>query len=313
MVERIPYLGDDSMSNFNEYVKEFISYLKVERNASPLTISVYEKDLYAFIDFIKNEHIKSINQIDQTVVRIYLTHLYDQKLSRTSVSRILSCLRTFYKFLEKDRLVERNPFIHIPLPKQDKLIPGFFYEEELSELFKVNDLSNAAGQRDQALLETLYATGIRVNECASLSLQQIDFSLGIINVIGKGRKERFIPFGKYAEDALRLYIDEGRKELLAKGEKTTDIVFLNARGNPLTTRGINYILDKMIQKTSITANMHPHKLRHTFATHLINEGADLRTVQELLGHDNLSSTQIYTHVTKDRLRAVYMNSHPRAK
>lgn len=301
------------MDELTKNVKGFISYLKVERNASPLTISVYEKDLHSFIDFIKSEHIKSINQVDQTVVRIYLTKLYEKKLSRTSVSRTLSCLRTFYKYLEKDKLVEQNPFVHIPLPKQDKLIPGFFYQEELSELFKVNDLSKPSGQRDQALLEMLYATGIRVSECATLTVKQIDFSLGVINVIGKGRKERFIPFGQYAADALRQYIDEGRNELLSKSNMETDIVFLNARGNPITTRGINYILDKVIERSSVTANMHPHKLRHTFATHLLNEGADLRTVQELLGHDNLSSTQIYTHVTKDRLRAVYMNSHPRAK
>lgn len=301
------------MHDFNEHIKGFISYLKVERNASPLTISVYEKDLKTFINFIRNEHIKSINQVDQTVVRIYLTTLYEQKLSRTSVSRTLSCLRTFYKYLEKDNIVELNPFVHIPLPKQDKLIPGFFYEEELSELFKVNDLSKPAGQRDQALLEVLYATGIRVSECEALTLQQIDFSLGVINVIGKGRKERFIPFGHYAADALTEYINDGRKKLLSKSGVETDYIFLNARGNPVTARGINYILDKLIERSSLTANMHAHKIRHTFATHLLNEGADLRAVQELLGHDNLSSTQVYTHVTKDRLRAVYMKSHPRAK
>lgn len=300
------------MSTYN-FLEKFIEYLEVEKNASKYTIEFYERDIVTFLEFLEREHVSDIKDVDQQTIRVFLTELYKRKLSRKSVSRILSCLRSFYKFLEKDALVSNNPFIHIPLPKQEKYIPDFFYHEELAKLFQACDISTPLGQRNQAILELFYATGIRVSECQNLRLHQIDLSLGFINVIGKGRKERYIPFGQYAQEALQTYIKDGRRKLLEKTTNETDYVFLNARGNPLTTRGIYYILENIIKKTALTVKMHPHKLRHTFATHLLNEGADLRTVQELLGHEHLSSTQIYTHITKDRLRNVYMNSHPRAK
>lgn len=306
-------LWSEMMQRLNTHLKRFIEYLQVEKNASDYTITFYQSDLQLFFQFLVKEEVKDITDVDPMVVRLFLTELYKRKLSRKSVSRTLSCLRTFYKFLEKDHVIERNPFIHIPLPKQDKRIPSFFYLKELSELFEVSDLTTPLGQRNQALLEVFYATGIRVSECQGLKLDNIDFSIGILNVIGKGRKERYIPFGQYAQDALSTYIKDGRSKLLNKASFSSNHVFLNARGNPITTRGIHYTLQQMVKKTSLTVNMHPHKLRHTFATHLLNEGADLRAVQELLGHENLSSTQIYTHVTKDRLRNVYLNSHPRAK
>ncbi|MEI3610904.1 tyrosine recombinase XerC [Pseudogracilibacillus sp. SO30301A] len=300
------------MTILNDSLKNFIQYLEVEKNVSDYTITFYTQDILLFAHFLENEAIRDLSEVDQQTVRVFLTKLYDRKLSRKSVSRTLSCLRSFFSFLEIEQIIEQNPFIHIPLPKQDKHIPSFFYQEELSELFEVSDLATPLGQRDQAVLELIYATGIRVSECEGLTLQNIDFSVGIINVIGKGRKERILPFGQYAQDALQTYIKDGRLKLLSKSSTKTDFVFLNVRGNPITSRGIYYILNQMIKKTSLTVHMHPHKLRHTFATHLLNEGADLRSVQELLGHENLSSTQIYTHVTKDRLRNVYMNSHPRA-
>lgn len=301
------------MTTVNTYIQQFLAYLHVERNASNYTIQFYRADLTLFETFLSKEHIKDVHDVTPLTVRVFLTELYNRQLSRTSVSRTLSCLRSFYTFLEKDHGLIQNPFAHIPLPKQDERIPSFFYEEELSELFTVSDSSTALGQRNQALLEILYATGIRVSECQQLHLHQIDFHISVLSVIGKGRKERFIPFGQYANESLRLYIENGRKELLQNTSEKTDYVFLNARGNPLTDRGIRYVLQELMKETSLTVNMHPHKLRHSFATHLLNEGADLRSVQELLGHDNLSSTQIYTHVTKDRLRNIYMNTHPRAK
>lgn len=301
------------MHEFRTYEEKFITYLQVEKNASELTITFYKKDLQLFFEFLNAEGVTNVVEIEQQIVRLFLTTLYGRGLSRTSVSRTLSCLRTFYRFLEKDYIVTVNPFVNIPLPRQNKSIPTFFYAEELTELFKVSDITTATGQRDQALLELLYATGVRVSECQGMQLADIDFALGFINVIGKGRKERFVPFGQYAADMMHAYINDGRKQLVARAKKETNNIFLNARGNPITTRGIRHVLEKMMEKTSLSINIHPHKLRHTFATHLLNEGADLRTVQELLGHANLTSTQIYTHVTKDRLRNVYMNTHPRAK
>lgn len=291
-------------------VQQFIEYLEIEKNASPYTIKFYKRDIDDFSVFLKKENITSFAAVDATVVRVYLTELYKRELKRRTVARILSCLRALYIFLEREHWIEYNPFIHIPLPKQDQRIPAFFYEKELQELFSVSDTNTIKGQRNQALLELLYATGIRAGECQQLTLNQIDFSLGVLNVIGKGKKERYIPFGEYANRALKTYVYEGRQQ---KVKENTNRVFLNMNGRPLTIRGIYFILDDMIKHTSLTTDIYPHKLRHTFATHLLNEGADLRSVQELLGHENLSSTQIYTHVTKDRLRNVYLNSHPRAK
>lgn len=285
--------------------------MQIEKNASPYTIEFYQKDLETFYHFLKREGINKMEDIDHRVVRVFLTDLYEKQLSRRSVSRTISCLRSYYRFLEREQLVSQNPFIQIQLPKADKPIPNFLYQEELIKLFEINDLSDPIGQRNQAIIETLYATGIRVGECKSLLLEDIDFTIGSMFIRGKGRKERYVIFGQFAENALNTYINHGRKVLL-KDKQPTDSVFLNARGSPLTTRGIRHILTKMVEKAALTVHVHPHKLRHTFATHMLNEGADLRTVQELLGHENLSSTQIYTHVTKDHLRNIYMNTHPRA-
>ncbi|WP_010649330.1 tyrosine recombinase XerC [Oceanobacillus massiliensis] len=300
------------MDNFKHHCEAFIEYLQIEKNASPYTIKYYRSDLELFFGFLNQEGIQSLNNVEQREIRLFLTMLYDQQLSRKSVSRKISSLRSFYKFLERERSIETNPFIHIYLPKTSKPVPGFLYMEELEKLFDVNDMTKPAGQRDQAILEVLYGTGIRVSECQGMRLEDIDFSIGTIFVKGKGRKERYVPFGRFAEIALETYINEGRVKLLHKSDSSSDSVFLNARGKPLTARGIRTILNKIVERAALTVHVHPHKLRHTFATHMLNEGADLRTVQELLGHESLSSTQIYTHVTKDHLRDVYMKSHPRA-
>ncbi|MBY7143645.1 tyrosine recombinase XerC [Virgibacillus sp. NKC19-3] len=305
-------LGDEDLHHFTTDCKEFVEYLQVEKNASPYTVEYYLNDLEMFFDFLAGEGIDDLSEVDQRVVRLFLTKLYDQQLSRRSVSRKVSALRGFYNFLEREHSLSTNPFMRITLPKTNKPIPGFLYMEELEKLFDVSDLTDPLGQRDQALLETLYATGIRISECQGLTLSDIDFSIGTMLVTGKGRRERYIPFGRFAEIALETYITEGRNKLLEKAKTTSDSVFLNARGSPLTVRGMRLILNKMVDRAALTIHVHPHKLRHTFATHMLNEGADLRTVQELLGHENLSSTQIYTHVTKNHLRDVYMNSHPRA-
>lgn len=294
-------------------LRNFQTYLQIEKNASPYTVRFYEKDIESFYQFMKMEVVPDLTTVDYQLVRLYLTSLYDQKLSRKSVSRKISSLRSFYKFLEREENVDANPFLQVTLPKAEKPLPNFLYQEELKQLFSISDQSKPLGQRNQALLELMYATGIRVSECATLTIAAIDFSLQTILVIGKGRKERYIPFGSFAAEALIRYLEKGRVVLDAKSQTTTDYVFLNARGNPITTRGIQLMLNNLVKETALTVNLHPHALRHTFATHLLDAGADLRSVQELLGHEHLSSTQIYTHVTKDRLQQVYMNSHPRAK
>ncbi|UFU01366.1 tyrosine recombinase XerC [Radiobacillus kanasensis] len=293
------------------YVKPFVEYLQIEKNASPYTVEYYSYDLQSFFDFLQREHISDLNEVDYQNVRFFLTTLYDQQLSRRSVSRKISSIRSFYKFLEREKVVSENPFLAIHLPKMDQPVPSFFYKEELEKLFQVSDTSTPLGQRNQAILEVMYATGIRVSECVGLKIDDIDFFLGTMLIRGKGKKERYLPFGRFAEEALQTYIDNGRNSL-RKNQPDSGEVFLNARGRALTTRGVRLILDKLVKKAALTVDIHPHKLRHTFATHMLNEGADLRVVQELLGHENLSSTQVYTHVSKDHLRNIYMNSHPRA-
>lgn len=302
----------DYMGNFAYERNAFTEYLQIEKNASPYTIHFYQKDLDSFFTFMHKEGIDHLGEVDYAVIRVFLTEQYNQKLTRRTVSRKLSSLRAFYRFLEREGMVTSNPFISVSLPKMDSPIPDFLYQEELEKLFHVSDTNEPLGQRNQALLEMLYATGMRVSECRNLTINDIDFSLGTILVQGKGRKERYIPFGSFAQKALETYINNGRNSLLQKSKQSHDAVFLNARGTPLTSRGISTILDQMVKNAALTIHVNPHMLRHTFATHLLNEGADLRSVQELLGHEHLSSTQIYTHVTKDHLRKIYMNSHPRA-
>ncbi|WP_186577692.1 tyrosine recombinase XerC [Aquibacillus kalidii] len=301
------------MKNVDRLNQLFLEYLQIEKNASSYTITYYMKDLESFVQFLLGEGITEIDDIDYQVVRLFLTSLYEKKLSRRSVSRKLSSLRTFYKFMEREGYLHSNPFLNISLPKAEQPVPDFLYTQELEKLFQVSDQSEPIGQRNQAILELLYATGIRISECVGLKMNDIDFSMNTALVTGKGRKERYVPFGSFSENALKLYIQDGRNILLNKAKFNHEAIFLNARGNPLSARGVRLILDKMVKDAAITVKLHPHKLRHTFATHMLNEGADLRVVQELLGHEHLSSTQIYTHVTKDHLRKIYMNSHPRAQ
>ncbi|MEI4831038.1 tyrosine recombinase XerC [Bacillus sp. FJAT-53711] len=296
----------------NKMLQLFVGYLQIERNYSKYTIESYQNDLEHFVQFMKREGISSFADITYVDVRLYLTTLHNEKLARKSVARKISSLRSLYRFLMREGYREDNPFALASLPKKEWSIPKFLYAEELERLFEVSDTAKPLGQRDQALLELMYATGIRVSECVKLQLTDIDFSIGTILVMGKGKKQRYVPFGSYAQDALLTYIENGRKRLEKKSEKHSQMVFLNAKGTPLTDRGVRYILNELIKKTSLTMHISPHMLRHTFATHMLNEGADLRTVQELLGHENLSATQIYTHVSKERLRSVYMMHHPRA-
>ncbi|SDB88525.1 tyrosine recombinase XerC subunit [Pelagirhabdus alkalitolerans] len=301
------------MDEFKSVLEQFYLYLQIEKNVAPLTLKNYQRDLNEFLSYIKRESILTFNTIDDSFVRQYLMYLHDRSLGRKTIARKISSIRSLYRYLEREDLVTHNPFLSIKLPKAEEKLPNFLYSEELEHLFRVNDVETPLGQRNQALLELFYATGLRVGECEQLTLSSVDFTLETILVTGKGRKERYIPFGKKARLALMRYIDDGRKQLLNKCGESNDYLFLNHLGKQLTSRGMRLIFNKMVEKTALTAHLHPHALRHTFATHLLNAGADLRSVQELLGHKNISTTQIYTHVTKDRLKDVYMNHHPRAK
>ena len=297
--------------NVNVSLKLFIEYLQIEKNYSQYTIEHYQHDISEFFMFMAEQAIADLTKVEYQDVRIYLTELYDKKMSRKSVARKISSLRSFFKFLLREEKVAENPFALVSIPKAQKKLPEFFYEEEMMQLFNACEASTPLGQRNKALLELLYATGIRVSECSQIRLKDLDMYLSTVLVRGKGSKERYVPFGSFAQDALDTYINHGRKKLLANGNVQENL-FLNARGGPLTARGIRTILDKIIEKSSLTGKIHPHMLRHTFATHLMANGADMRTVQELLGHAFLSSTQVYTHVTNEYLKKTYMAHHPRA-
>ena len=238
-------------------------------------------------------------------------NLKDNKNDKNvSIDRKLSSLRGFYKFLANEGFVESNVFSLVNGPKKDKKLPRYFEYNELEELFSVPDLSTASGQRDRLLLEMLYATGVRVGELVSIKIKDIDLSSKTILILGKGNKERIVTYGEYCEEILNMYLNDGYKLL---NKENSDYLFLNNNGGILTERGVRYILDRIIKQTSIHKNISPHMIRHSFATHLLNEGCDLTTVQKLLGHESIKATQIYTHVTTDRLKEVYYHSFPRAK
>ena len=290
-----------------KYLSEYLEYLKYQKNYSDETIHSYSIDIEEFLDYINSECI-NICEVGYDVVKAWLIHLDEKKNKSTTVSRKISSLRGFYKYLINNKVIDSNPFSLVSLPKKERHLPRFFYYNELEEMFQVPKLNTALGQRDRLLLEMLYATGVRVSELVNIKVSDINGEE--IKVLGKGNKERIVEFGDYAESILELYLNEGYKHL---NIKKSEYFFLNNRGGKLTTRGVRYILDNIINKTTIDKKISPHMLRHTFATHLLNEGCDLLTVQELLGHESLTATSIYTHITNDRLKEVYFKCHPRAK
>lgn len=290
-----------------KYLSEYLEYLKYQKNYSDETIHSYSIDIEEFLDYINSECI-NICEVGYDVVKAWLINLDEKKNKSTTVSRKISSLRGFYKYLINNKVIDSNPFSLVSLPKKERHLPRFFYYNELEEMFQVPKLNTVLGQRDRLLLEMLYATGVRVSELVNIKVSDINGEE--IKVLGKGNKERIVEFGDYAESILELYLNEGYKSL---NVKKSEYLFLNNRGGKLTTRGVRYILDNIINKTTIDKKISPHMLRHTFATHLLNEGCDLLTVQELLGHESLTATSIYTHITNDRLKEVYFKCHPRAK
>lgn len=288
----------------------YIAYIQLEKNYSNLTVQEYEKDIKQFINFLEAEGVNNLNDVEYVHARLYVTNLYDEHLARTSISRKISSIRSFYKFLHREYDVRDDAFQSLYHPKKEEKLPHFFYEEEMEKLLEWNKGTDPLSIRNIAILELLYATGIRVSELTSIELRHIDSSYGVVRVMGKGRKERYVPIGDYALNAVEDYVLNSRPKLM---KNTSHLyLFVNSRGEHLTTDGVRYILNEMMKKASMHSTIYPHMLRHTFATHLLNNGADLRSVQELLGHAHLSSTQVYTHVTKEHLRKTYMNAHPRA-
>lgn len=291
-------------------LEQFMLYIQVEKNFSVHTVREYESDLLDFLTFLQGEGINDLASVEYIHARLYVTKLYDEKRARASISRKISSIRSFFRFLNRQYGFDDGAFRSLYHPKKESRLPNFFYEEELMQLFNANTGDDLKSLRNMAILELLYATGIRVSELTSIQVKDVDFHYSIIRVMGKGRKERIIPFGQFASLAMLDYLEQARPRLMKKTDHQQ--LFVNMRGGELTPRGVRHVLNEMIDKASLHTKIYPHMLRHTFATHLLNNGADLRTVQELLGHSHLSSTQVYTHVTKEHLRQTYMNAHPRA-
>jgi len=283
------------------HIEKFLRYLEIEKNASGHTILNYKLDLMDFKNFLKDE---TIEKLDYLFVRKYLAHLKERNLSARSVGRKLSSLRSFFRFLVKDGYLKANPTDAISSPKQEKTLPKFLTEEDVVRLIEAPNPQTLKGLRDRAILETLYSTGIRISELVSLTEEAVDFIGATVRVLGKGKKERMVPIGERALRAIRNY--------LTRRKTPSRLIFLNKNKKPLSGRGFRKEMDKYIRLISLKDHVSPHTLRHSFATHLLNRGADLRSVQELLGHANLSTTQIYTHLTTEKLKSVYEKAHPRA-
>ncbi len=286
----------------NRYLEKFVNYLEIEKNYSPHTLLNYQIDLNEFLTFIDKTPIEGVDYI---MLRRFLAHLREKQLRPRSLARKLSSIRSFFKFLHRDGFVQENPATLLMSPKLDKTLPRFLSEPDMIKFIEAPLLTTDLGRRDRAILETLYSTGIRVSELVGLSAENVDLVGNVIKVAGKGKKERIVPIGDKAVDAIRDY--------LQKRKQKTQVMFLNKNGTRLSARAVFDITNKYIKLASINHSVSPHVLRHSFATHLLDHGADLRSVQELLGHVNLSTTQIYTHMTTEKLRKVYDSAHPRAK
>lgn len=298
-----------------EIVNEYASYLLYQKNYSKETIDSYTRDINKFLDFMNNENY-TLNSVDSTLIRNFLAHETLNGISKRSNARRVIALRQFYEYLVKNNYVEFNPFIIISTPKVDKKLPEFMYLEEINNLFELNSQrKDFLMHRDQAIIELLFSSGLRVSELVNLTLQDLNLKERMMRIVGKGNKERIVPFSLKTQKTLNVYLENTRKQLISDSGNMigTNYVFLNSRGEKLTTRGVEYILQEIENKTGVTLSLHPHKFRHSFATHLLNQGLDLRTIQELMGHASLSSTQVYTHVSNQKMHDEYEKAFPRRK
>ena len=301
---------------FVNLVDEFLTHLKVSNHYSNHTLESYGLDLRQFLQFLEGEKVIGPEAVDHLLLRRYLTILKQAELAKSSIARKIACIRSFFKFLCKQGYLQDNPAKEVASPRREKRLPEFMYPDEISALLTMPDQSEKLGIRDQAILEILYSSGLRLQEIVNLKIEDLDLSRGYLRVFGKGAKERLAPLGGVANRTLQRYLKEVRPCLLANSSplaETQNNVFLNYRGTRLSGRSIQRIVLKYLKKlVLLNRKITPHTFRHTFATHLLENGADLRVVQELLGHVDISTTQIYTHVTKERIRSVYLKSHPRA-
>ena len=291
--------------------EEYLAYLSGEKNASPHTITAYRKDIEDFFAFLTRRTV-AVADVDHLDVRRYMMELQKNGISKNSMARKMSSLRSFYRYLLREGVIDDNPLTLVSSPKETKRLPKFVHYEDLRELFDLPD-NSPAGLRDRAIMELLYGGGLRVSELCGLRLNQLIFPIRSVKVMGKGKKERLVPLGDYALTAIREYLEKGRPILLKPENEDEKGVFLNCRnGHAITDRAVRDILNKYVLRLSKTLKISPHMLRHSYATHMLENGADIRIIQELLGHERLSTTQIYTHITKSHMMEIYKEAHPRS-
>ncbi|MGB9791402.1 MAG: tyrosine recombinase XerC [Thermacetogeniaceae bacterium] len=303
------------MEKLEIYCQLFLDYLRSHRNLSENSLINYESDLLHFIKFLKTvAQISDVGQIETRDVRQYLSYMYSSGYARNTIARRVVCLRSFFRYLLQQRAIEKNPMRLVRTPKGSRRLPQFLYIHEINSLLDKWPDNGILGIRDRAMLELSYSSGLRIGEIVRINIGDVNFSLRSVLVKGKGKKERIVPFGRRAEEALFLYYEKARPKITGNScPDRNEPFFVNYRGKRLTERGVYGIITKYLKEINPTRNLSPHVLRHTFATHLLDGGADLRSVQELLGHARLSSTQIYTHVSGEKIKTVYENAHPRAK
>jgi len=296
----------------NKPTKEFLDYLKFGKNCSEATILSYQHDIEKFFAFLFKEDV-NMDEVDQIVIRNFFTEEISNGVSKRSCKRRLTALRQFYKYLYKQGYVKDDPFLFIDSPKIEKKYPRVLYKEQIEEILNENrKREDELALRDQAILSLLYFCGLRASELCGLELQNIYLKQRVLKVYGKGRKERIVPFNDECKKDIEMYLKLSRTNLLSKNKELSKKLILNNKGHSLTVRGLEYILDSIELKTGTFLNLHPHILRHSFATHLLENGADLRIIQELLGHESINTTQIYTHVTEEAMQEAYSSCHPRA-
>lgn len=293
-----------------ELINEFINYLSVERGLALNTLESYGRDLRQYYEYLESDENESLAKATRATIIAYLMHLQKEGKATATIARRLAALKAFYQFLLRQKYVEKDPTANLESPRLEKRLPKVLSVKEVELLLKQPDTATAAGMRDKAMLELLYATGIRVSELVCLKISDVNLEMGYIRCTGKGSKERIVPMGSIAIRSVREYLAHGRNRLVKDKSETS--LFVNHHGRQLTRQGFWKIVKKYAQDAKINKEITPHTLRHSFATHLLENGADLRSVQEMLGHADISTTQIYTHITKGRLKEVYARTHPRA-
>lgn len=293
-------------------LEDYLIFLKIEKGLSLNTVESYKRDIIHYINYLESYSIKDWEEIDRYILLSFFSEERQSKKSDNTIIRQFSSLRKFHQFLKQEGYTSEDPMLYVQTPKKSDTLPKIISMNQVECLLHSPDTTKPLGIRDRAIIEVLYATGLRISELIELTTEEVHLSMKLIQVVGKGNKERLIPIGEMGTYWLDYYMTHGRPHLLRKSSKDTSVIFLNSRGEPLSRQGVWKKLKQLSREAGIQSSITPHTLRHSFATHLLENGADLRVVQELLGHSNISTTQIYTHITKHRLKDVYSQYHPRA-